>query len=41
MPSPLHRYLYSNRSALGVENEDRAKKLAKGIAGERVDLSTA
>jgi transposase-like protein len=38
----LHRYLsefdfrYSNRSALGVEDMERAEKLAKGIVGKRL-----
>src|SRR5208283_1548422 len=38
----LHRYLkefdfrYNNRSALGVENEERAAKALKGIEGKRL-----
>ena len=38
----LHRYLaefdfrYSNRSALGVEDRERADLLAKGIVGKRL-----
>jgi len=38
----LHRYLaefdfrYSNRSALGVEDKERAEKLVKGIVGKRL-----
>ena len=38
----LHRYLaefdfrYSNRSALGIEDEERASRLAKGIVGKRL-----
>ena len=38
----LHRYLaefdfrYSNRAALGVNDEQRAAKLAKGIVGKRL-----
>src|SRR5437763_14922306 len=38
----LHRYLaefdfrYSNRAALGVDDEDRAARLASGIKGKRL-----
>ena len=38
----LHRYLaefdfrYSNRAGLGVNDEQRAAKLAKGIVGKRL-----
>jgi hypothetical protein len=38
----LHRYLsefdfrYSNRIALGIDDETRAEKLAKGIVGRRL-----
>jgi hypothetical protein len=43
----LHRYIaefdfrYSNRSALGIEDMERAEKLAKGIVGKRLTYSTA
>ena len=41
----LHRYVaefdfrYSNRSALGFEDMERADKLAGGIVGKRFDVS--
>ena len=40
----LHRYLsefdfrYSNRVALGINDEGRAEKALKGITGEKVDV---
>jgi ISXO2-like transposase domain len=41
----LHRYLaefdfrYSNRIALGVDDQDRADEVIKGMVGKRFDLS--
>jgi hypothetical protein len=43
----LHRYLsefdfrYNNRSALGIEDRERAGKLLKGIVGKRLTYQTA
>ena len=42
----LHRYLaeydfrYSNRSALGIEDEDRAERALRGIVGRRLTYRT-
>ena len=42
----LHRYLaefdfrYSNRSALGIEDAERARKALRGIAGKRLTYGT-
>lgn len=43
----LHHYVaefdfrYSTRSALGVDDMERAEKMAKGIVGKRLTLSAA
>lgn len=43
----LHRYLaeydfrYSNRSALGVEDEDRTERALRGIVGKRLTYKAA